>query len=112
MADELSVAVAIIRRVCEGEPDLIERIRKAMAEAKDYWMSTNDDLRFRAAVGAALVETKDEGEKDRIVRSVQALRDLSAMISGVPVDFERVAERMSEFEPLPLVKMWHEAKAA
>lgn len=112
MADLLAVAVAIIRPSCEVEPDLTERIRKAMREAKDFWMSLDDDLRFRAAIGAALVETTDEGEKDRILRSFQILRTLSAAMSGVPVDAEAVEAQMEGFEPLPLVAMWREAKAS
>jgi hypothetical protein len=107
----LAIAVADIRPACAGEPDLIERLRKAMVKAQDFFMSTDDDLRFRGACGAAMLES-DEAERERIVKSINVLRALGAAMSGVAVDFGAELDKMGDEEPLPLRKLWIEAKAA
>ena len=109
---DLTIAVQIIQPACKGEPDLIERIRKAMTEAKDYWASTDDDLRFRGALGAALLETHHPDERRRLEASINAIKNLNALLSGVPVDVERMTSELDEIEVIPLQKMWQEAKAA
>ncbi len=106
----LLIAASDIRPACRDEPDLETRIRKAFAKAQDFWMSTDDDIRFRGALAAVMMETTDEAEKDRIVKSVASLRTLSAMLSHVPVDMEAALKEMESFEPLPLMPLWREAK--
>lgn len=106
----LAVAVSDIRDTCEGEPDVVKRLEKAMRKAQHFWMSTDDDLRLRAACGAAMITGPDE-DKDRITRSLGAMRALIAMMSGVSVDMERETEKAGE-DAIPIVKMWQDAKAA
>jgi hypothetical protein len=105
----LMIAVSDIRSSCAGEPDIMERLRKAMRKAQHFWMSTDDDLRFRGAVGAAMLESSPE-EQERIKRSVQSLRSFSAMLSGVPVDTDAMIAQMGD-DNIPLIAMWNEAKA-
>ena len=102
------VAVDDIKQVCEGEPDVIKRLEKAMKKAQDFWLSTDDDLRFRAACAAAMV-TGNTSDRERIVRSIKVLRALSAMLSGVPVNVADVLTQADE-DAIPLKKMWLDAK--
>lgn len=104
----LSIAVSDIRSVCEGEPDVIERLKKAMRKAQDFWLSTDDDLRLRAACGAAMV-TGSEQDKDRILRSLGPIRAWAASMAGVPVDMEAAIVAAGD-DVIPLMKMWREAK--
>ena len=106
---ELALAVTIIRPACAGEPDLLERIKKAMREAKDYWMSNSDEFKFRAAIGAALVETpQDSPDYQRIISNFHVLRNINAMIQGIPINIEDALAELEGAEPIPLVAMWRE----
>lgn len=82
--------------------------------ANGHWMYVNDeDLCFRGAVaGVLLAEETTEEEKKRLTFTLGQLRSMSAMMSGVPVNIDAVMENPEGIEPVPLVKMWHEAKAA
>ncbi len=108
----LSIVATECRIACEGEPDFIERIRKAMKPVADgHWMVTDDDTCFRGAIGGVLLaeETTDE-EKERISFTLGQIRAIGALQSGVPVDLERMTENPENIELIPLIKLWHEAK--
>lgn len=119
MARNESVGLALIahdcKSACAGEPNLEKRIRKAMKEvAKGHWMFPHDDdLCFRGALGGVLLaEETTQEEKDRITASLQSVRAMSAILSGVPVDAGRLLDQMKDGpELLPLLPMWNEAKA-
>jgi hypothetical protein len=106
----LMIAVTSIRPECANEPALTERLRKAMRAAHQFWLSTDDDLRFTAALTAAHLETTDEKEKEQITRSARFLSAISAGMNGVPVDLA-AAFGNDDFRPLPLMGLWNETKA-
>ena len=110
----LSIVAAECRGPCANEPDLLERIKKAMQPvANGHWMVTDDDLCFRGAVAGVLMDPETtEDDKRRITFTLEQLHAIGAMISGIPVDVERALDNPDEIEPLPLIKLWHEAKAA
>lgn len=111
----LAIAVADMRPACKDEPDLTERLRKAMKAAQSFWMSTDDDLRFRGACGAAMLESPED-EKQKIVYSVQEMRKVNMMLmaamSGASVDIAATLDGIDMEKVLPLKKLWDEAKAA
>lgn len=106
----LIVAVAIIRPEVTGEPDLIKRLQKAMKAAVTLWLDYNEEDRFRIALAAVLVETTNEQEKQRIIKTTKALRALAALIKGVPVDVEQVLDESDGIVLLPLRSLWDAAK--
>lgn len=114
MTGGMMVASHEARDACKGEPDLIERIRKAMRAVHDHWMETNETNQFRSALAGVLLETTDDDEKDRVVRSSQALSRMSATIqalqNGVPVDIEAMAAEPVADDIIPLQKLWDETK--
>jgi hypothetical protein len=90
---------------------LEDMLRAAMKAMTSLWVSTDDDLRFRASVGGVLMVLDDRGDDEaaaRINSELEALRSLSALLSGVPVDMDRVT--MPE-NPIGLMKMWGDVKA-
>lgn len=111
-------ALAIIgsecKSACEGESDFETRIRKAMkVVAKGHWMYSGDDLLLRGALaGVMLASETTEEEKEDIKHTLEGLRTLNAMLSGVPVDLEAFVEKQEERKNVPLIKWWNEAKAA
>lgn len=106
----ISICAMEAREACKGEPDLMERIRKAMKSARNHWMVTNPSQQFRAAVAAAILESSGD-ERARIERSVKALNQLGAMLqalqASVPVDIEAMEKPADD--TIPLTKMWNEA---
>ena len=110
----LAIIATECKMACEGEPNLLKRLEKAMNEvANGHWMfPSDDDLCFRGAVGGVLMaeETTDE-EKEQLEFSLKQLRNVGAMLSGVPIDMDRLIEDNEKGpEVLPLVKMWHKAQ--
>jgi hypothetical protein len=90
-----------------------ERLRAAFAEAQNFFMSTDDDLRLKGALAAVILSyPEDAPERDLLKRSVGALQQMAAMLSalqnGIPVDIE--AMPLPDPDILPLVKWWNEAK--
>ena len=112
----MSIAVTEARTACKDEPDILERVRKAMRACHNHWMVTNEGQQFNAALAAAMLESNEE-DKDRIARSGKAFNRLNnavaAMISGVPVDLEAMAVE-ADAEPkedlIPVRQLWDETK--
>ena len=110
----LSIVAAECQGPCANEPDLLERIKKAMQPvANGHWMVTDDDLCLRGALAAVLLDPETtEDDKQRITFTLEQMCAINAMMTGVPVDVEQALANPDEIEPVPLIKLWHEAKAA
>ena len=115
MANEalLSIIVAECQNV--DEPDLIERVKACMRRANDHWMVTDEEEQFKGALAAAMV-LSETGDQERIKSSLKPLQAIGALMSGVPVDLERVLREQEEakesgHEPIPLRKLWGDIKA-
>lgn len=111
MASIVMIAAAEARGQCKDEPDVIERVKKAMKACRNHWMVTDENEQFRAAVAAAMLES-DPVERERIERSAQALNKVGAMLkalqAGVPVDIEAMAAEKQDEDIIPLNKLWHD----
>lgn len=110
----MSIAVTEARGACKGEPDILERIKKAMRACHGHWMVTNEAEQLNSAIAAAALES-DGDEKDRILRSGKAFNDannaVAALMRGVPVDLEAMVEKMDKSDDiLPVRKLWDETK--
>jgi nicotinate-nucleotide pyrophosphorylase len=109
------IATHEAREACKGEADLIERVKKAMRACHGHWMETNEGEQLRAALAAAMLESPDEIQKDRIARSAQALSKMGAALNaisqGVSLD---VIETFSQIDDdiLPIRQLWNETKKA
>lgn len=105
----LMIGIAEIRLHLKGIDGLEDRFSAACRQAHELWVTGDDEARFKAAVAATILETSDPIEKDRLVRSTEILKAMSAAMSGIPVDFDRAIPD-SDFEPLPLLGIWHETR--
>lgn len=110
---ELQIGATAMRSAIPTEAPLAERVEFAMRYAREhqdevFFMSSHidDDLMMRTALAAVMV-TSDENDRDLITRSMQPLRMLSALLSGVPVDVAAI--EMTD-DLLPLLKLWHASK--
>ena len=73
------------------------------------WFTTSDDVQFRIGCGLLLIHYKDTDTFYALQHTLDALKALSAMMSGVPVDLSQVVDE--EKEMLPLVP-WYKETAA
>lgn len=115
MNDKMSggevVATNEARHACANEPDLVKRIQKAMKAVKNHWMEREESRRFRAALGAAYLESNDE-EKERILRSsrvhAKLNATLNALVAGVPVAIDEVKAEIDKqpADIIPLARLW------
>ncbi len=111
------VMLSILVTECQGidEPDLAERIKACMRETVNHWMVLDEEMQFRGALAAAMVlsEAEDEG---RIKAALKPLQAIAALMSGVPVDLDRVVREQEEakedgHDPIPLRQLWDDVKA-
>lgn len=96
------IAITELKGVAEAEPDYAKRVEKVMAAAAKHWMVTNEEEQFKAACGALLLTSPDQA--DDIKAQLNGLRNLSALISGVPIDIDAMLAE-SEATPKPTVKL-------
>lgn len=109
MSDNLLLLVVSEAKLAVRPEDSLEdRLRAAMKASYRHWMVTDEDTQFRGAIGAVYSASEDEDEKARIEAELASLRDMNALLSGVPIDLERVS--VPE-HPLGLMKMWKEVTA-
>lgn len=104
---QISIAATKARQAAEKETTLEGRIRAAMKATRQHWMATEEDDQFKAAV-AAIYELSDEPTRSKILKEMEALRNINALISGVPVDLAALPE--PDPEPIGLLNYWREVK--
>lgn len=112
---ELQIAAMSMRDKVPKDGPLPDRIRAAMVavrtapEGDVFWMSSrapNDDTKFRTALAAVML-SGSEDDRRVITNSMKPLQALSAAMTGLPIDLERVLES-AQADDIPLMKLWHE----
>lgn len=103
---DLMIVIAEAKSAAEGKDTLEDKLTAAMNSARNHWMVLDEDKQFRGAVGAVMLLVDDE-TRERIEIEMKTLNAMSAMISGVPIDIERV--EVPE-DPIGLLKMWKDLK--
>jgi hypothetical protein len=109
---ELGIIASDCKHAIAGEPDLEQRIKKAMAVVREsHWLfpgQHNADKRFRGALAAVMLapETTDE-DKAKITSSLIQLRSLSALLQGMPMDTAAMLREQEANPSLPLMAWWY-----
>lgn len=98
----ISIVATECRHAAEKETTLDDRIAAAMNVAKDHYLTTDNDERFRGAI-AAIYELSDEETRYRIKEEMDALKYLSAMLSDVSVNLDAMPKIEN---PIGLIKTW------
>lgn len=90
-----------------------EMLRVAMKDAKNHWMVTDENWQLMGAivhVTMRLMKMPDrEADLENLRREVKMLQALSGIMSGMPIDIERIKVPEKVFG---LGKMWNEIKEA
>jgi hypothetical protein len=101
------IAVTEATNAAKRKVALIEKVAAAMKVTCNHWMLTDDTLRFKAAVGGAIIACTSSEDRERLVKEMKGLNALSALLTGVPVDFDKV--EISE-NPIGLMGLWGNIK--
>lgn len=96
-----------------------EKLKAAMTLAADHWMITQQDDRFKVAVGAVM-DHYGEGSDEfkRLAWEMKSLSKLGVMLDaaklGMGLDVESLETMANDrpYEPLGLMKMWLETSKA
>jgi len=112
---QMHIAIMETKFAIAGETDLMAALKKAMAATRDHWMCTNEDERFRAAIGGVMLHFGEGSDEFRRLQSeMSQLNRFSAALQatqvGVAVDFGKtigdlVAEQELE-KPIGLLALW------
>lgn len=108
MDARFTIAVTQAESAAKGKESLVDRLKAAMRATKDHWLLTDEDGRFRAAIGGVLL-ISDEETQERIKKELLILRTLSAAIEGIPVNMG--ALQLEPGDAIGLMKLWKEIKA-
>jgi hypothetical protein len=111
--DHIKVATGIIeasaREAILAADSLEDKFRAAFREANQYFMSTDDDVRFKGGIGAVMLSVGiDAPEWQRIKIELDQLKILGAMMTGVPVNFEDIPPLPDDFNPIGITTLWKE----
>ncbi len=109
----VSICLAHWMKNPPGDNEPIEEVAKRafrMVRDDSYvWFTKNDDHLFRIGCGVLLMHYKDTPTFETLQYTLNALKALSAMMTGVPVDLSQVIDE--ERETLPLLP-WYKETAA
>lgn len=84
-----------------------DKFRLACKAVVNHWLVIDEESRFKTAVGA-LILLSDEETREVITEEMKSLSIISAIMTGVPVDLDRV---VIPKKTIGLVKIWQEVKA-
>lgn len=108
----LHIGASAISSAVRSSLTLEELIRKCFQNAEANWMATGDDALFQSSLGAALLMTDEEG-RAKIQESLEPIKALNSVTSGVPVageHWERLADKMEAGEIMPLLVWFREER--
>lgn len=85
---------------------LEDKITAAMKSACNAWITTNDDERFRGAIGGVLMCYKEDSQEyQRLKKEIEAIKKMSAFFNaanaGLTVDSPKLD---FDFKPIGLTK--------
>lgn len=106
---QVKVAITDIASQLDRKADIEEQIKKAMELAVDHWLVVDEQDRFKSAVGAVMIGIGEE-ERNIISDELKIMISLNAAITGIPVDFGRLAVEVRGKKSYGLNKMWSETK--
>ncbi len=108
----LSIMMAYAKPGLSEIADPKERFEKSANATRNFWMGGDEEDWYRGAVAAFMASYMDEGNDvmvSRIKSTLDQLRNLNALLSGVPVDLEAMLKKHEEEEPLPLMAWWKDS---
>lgn len=107
LSNSMLLAIQEIERKVEALPlgaTVEEKLLVAMRVARHHWLVTDEEARFRAAIGAVMLHSDPE-TKERLEQEVRTLRAVGAATEGVPVDLGAVFDDLPS-EPIGLLCLW------
>ena len=105
----LSIGVQVLGRHVPKEGTVEEKLREAMRHVDEIWFTIEDDLLFRCAVGAVLVEVGADSEDGK--RITDELKFLRYMAAGAGESMGAWIQSHDPESVIGLMKIWKEVRA-
>lgn len=109
ISNSMIIAINEIKSRLDKNAPLEDRLRKAMREALNHWLITNENEQFNCAVAAVLL-TASEKERARISVEMKFLKALNVSSENVPVNWELLMDELEGQEPIGLLPLWRSIK--
>lgn len=108
MSEDVMIALMITetKGKIDNNQSIEERLKTAMKSTFNHWMCLDEQKQFDAAVASVFMTASDE-EKGRLKNEIESIKILSAIIDGIPVDFEKFSKLEN---PIGIIKLWQEIK--
>lgn len=111
MDNLMLIALTEAKNKAKDEVTLEDKLKAAMKETKHHWLLTDEEGRFRSAIGAVILLTEGEDRK-RLEDEFTALKILSASILSaslkeIPIDVTKFPNINC---PIGILKMWADTK--
>jgi pyruvate-formate lyase-activating enzyme len=89
---------------------IADRFKAAARVTKNHWLVTNEDARFRGAVGGVM-NSYGEGtpEYERLEKEIRMIRKYGAILAAASAGLEVSPPELEKgFEPIGLLNLWRE----
>lgn len=105
----MSIAITEARQQIKNIQGFIPKIEKAMLLCVDHWICTDEQQRFRSAVGAVMAEYgPDSDEFKRLVKELKILEILAnGLEKGIDKDSPEFLSETEGHNFIGLVGMWY-----
>jgi len=100
------VAIKEIASKLDKNTPLEARLRRAMREALNHWLITDENEQFNCAIGAVLLTATQE-ERDKINSEMRFLKALS---TNIPINWENILTEIQNQKLIGLTRLWEETK--
>lgn len=111
---EVNIGATILKGYAKGD-SIEERFRACItpqALRDGCWMTTNEDMQFRSAVGGVFLSyPEDAPERTRISAEMRQLAQFSALIHGARAGLNVSLASITpdpENQPIGLMGIWHQ----
>jgi hypothetical protein len=111
----MMIAVTECLRTISEAQGIEDRLKASMKLAKNHWLVTDEDERFKAAVGAVM-QSYGPGSPEwtQLETELKALAQVSSMINsaqvGLSVGLDSIELPPEDFKPIGLLRMWRETE--
>lgn len=113
LSNDIIIASHEISTKIDNTKPIKDRLRDAFKLAKEHWLVTTEENRFRAGVGGVLINCTSE-EKHNIEEELLDLRQFNSALEtsslGVPIDFISFLGQKDRSNFYGLMAIWNEVK--
>jgi predicted Zn-dependent peptidase len=108
----LAIGIHEAKAAIQDPVDLKDALAMSMKAMKQFWLSTDDNVRFRAALGGVMqYYGQDSQEFEQLEWEIKQMKKLNAFLAAAQSGLEvKVPEIDETRKVIGIMAMWHETK--